>query len=110
MGTALAAETASSDLARLIELHQRQNNRFFGGDPALDGWLQDEETTLHFGFNISGRGRTALARGLPPAASRLSEGQMKFTPLGGNVIGDMAPTWRGSRRARCAWTVATGCP
>jgi hypothetical protein len=90
LGQPLTAETAGVDLANLITEHQRHNDAFYSGVPELGDWVHDDEVTLHGGFDVSGRGWQVLAQGLTVAASRLSEGHMVFTPLGGRVIGDLA--------------------
>ncbi|MFN2464927.1 MAG: DUF4440 domain-containing protein [Candidatus Dormibacteria bacterium] len=90
IGQPMSEATASPEIAELIRFHQANNNSFFNGDPALDNWAHDGELTLHGGFDISGRGWDVLEGGLTMAAGRLSEGEMKFTPLGGAVFGDIA--------------------
>lgn len=77
-------------LDRLFKEHQEHNNKFFTGSTEADAWLHDEDVTLHGGFNVSLRGWSSIERGLEAAASRLSDGRMTFTPLGGRIIGDMA--------------------
>ena len=79
-----------TELESLIKRHQAGNDCFYSGDPALDHWIHDEEVTIHGGFDISARGWNALAKGLPMAASRLRDGTMRFVPLGGRIVGDMA--------------------
>ncbi len=77
-------------LEELMRAHQAHNNAFFNGDPELDVWMHDEEVTLHGGFDISDKGWDAVGPGLSWAARRLSEGEMLFTPLGGQIVGDVA--------------------
>lgn len=90
MGPTISESEMTPELLELVRFHQANNNRFYNGDPALENWHHDGELTLHGGFNISGRGWEVLEPGLTMAASRLSEGQMKFTPIGGAVMGDVA--------------------
>ena len=90
MGESISEAAADPQLAELIRFHQANNNRFFNGDPALENWAHDDDVTLHGGFDISGRGWETLRQGLTRAASRLSEGEMTFTPLGGAIHGDVA--------------------
>ncbi len=78
-------------LAEVIQAHRTGNKAFFNGDPTLDGWMHDDEVTLHGGFDISLSGWAEVSKGLVWAAGRLSEGEeITFTPLGGQVVGDMA--------------------
>ena len=90
MGKPLIPAEADTQLQEIFRLQQAMNERFYNGDPALDGWADDSDVTIHGGFDVSARGWAALERGLPRAASRLSDGEMTFTPLGGRVVGDMA--------------------
>ena len=79
-----------SELEELFRLHQEHSNNFFDGDPELEHWAHDEGVTLHGGFGFSARGWDEVRPGLIRAAGRLTEGQMKFTPIGGQVAGDLA--------------------
>ena len=90
MGEPLLAEGAGMELANLISEHQQHNDAFYNGVPELADWVHDDEVTLHGGFDVSGRGWGILKQGLTVASSRLSEGRMVFTPLGGRVVGDLA--------------------
>lgn len=90
MGPSISESDVAPELAELIQFHQVNNNSFFNGDPALDNWAHDGELTLHGGFDISARGWEVLEQGLAMAAGRLSDGQMKFRPLGGAIMGDVA--------------------
>jgi len=79
-----------SELDDLVRSHEAHNNRFFNGDPDFEIWAQDDAVTLHGGFGESGRGWAQVQRILRGAASRLSEGRMTFTPIGGQIMGDLA--------------------
>ncbi len=75
-------------LEELIRVHRDGNHRFFNGDPALDLWMHDDAITLHGGFGPSAKGWEAVRDVLTYAAARLSEGEITFTPLSGQVIGE----------------------
>ena len=90
MGTPLAESAADAEMAELIRDHEKHNLAFFNGRPEPEYWVHDDEVTLHGGFDISGRGWAVLEKGLTTAASRLSQGRVTFTPLGGRIAGDFA--------------------
>lgn len=84
-------ETTTTNVAleELIRVQQRGNHRFFNGDPAVDMWMHDDAVTLHGGFGPSVKGWDAVRDVLTYAAARLSEGEIAFTPLSGQVVGDL---------------------
>lgn len=85
------AEAASSpELQEVIEMFRERNPRFYCGDPLLDLWAHDGDITIHGALDISAHGWEALSRGVAGAAARFSGGDVRFTPLGGRVVGDMA--------------------
>lgn len=86
----MAMSGVSTELEQLFRFHQEHNNQFFDGNPELEHWAHDEGVTLHGGFGFTAKGWGEVRPGLIRAASRLSEGQMKFTPIGGQVAGDLA--------------------
>ncbi len=90
LGDPISEATVDPEMAELIRFHQANNNLFYNGNPSLDNWAQDEDVTIHGGFDVSCRGWDVLENGLKMAASRLSEGQMTYKPLGGAIVGDLA--------------------
>jgi len=86
----MGTSAVSTELEELFRLHQEHNNRFFNGNPELEHWVHDEGVTLHGGFGFTAKGWDEVRPGLIMAAGKLSEGQMKFTPIGGQVAGDFA--------------------
>ncbi len=89
-GSPPAFSPSEPELNQLIREHQQHNKAFFSGSSEGEHWLHDEDITLHGGFEVSARGWSVLERGLSVAASRLSEGDMTFTPIGGRILGDVA--------------------
>jgi ketosteroid isomerase-like protein len=75
------------DMARR---HQAHMDRFFNGDPPLEDWVHDETVSLHGGFGFTAKGWEDVRNGLIRAAGRLAEGQMRYTPIGGQIAGDFA--------------------
>ena len=63
---------------------------FSTDNPELEHWVHDEGITLHGGFGFTAKGWEEVRPGLIRAAGKLSEGQMKFIPIGGQVAGDFA--------------------
>ena len=84
-----SAATAT-EFDQLVREHQAHNDRFFNGNPELEYWVHDDGVTLHGGFGFSVKGWDDVSKGLVTASGKLSEGQMIFTPLGGEVVGDFA--------------------
>ncbi len=76
-------------LEELIRMQHDGNHRFFNGDPALETWMHDDAVTLHGGFGPSAKGWDAVRDVLTHAAPRLSEGEIAFTLLSGQIIGDL---------------------
>ena len=86
----MEATTTGAVWEELIHTNLAHNNAFYNGDPELHAWIHDDEVTLHGGFDISVKGWDAVKTGLSWAASRLSGGEITFTPLGGQIVGDLA--------------------
>jgi len=86
--TTMETTTTNSVLAELVRVHQDGTQRFFNGDPVGDIWMHDDAVTLHGGFGPSAKGWDAVRKVLTYAAARLSDGEITFTPLSGQIIGD----------------------
>jgi len=81
---------AAAEFDQLVREHQAHNDKFFNGDPDLDAWVHDDGVTLHGGFGFTSKGWEDVRKGLVTASGKLSEGQMTFIPLGGQIAGDLA--------------------
>ena len=81
---------AATEFDQLVREHQAHNDQFFNGNPELEYWVHDDGVTLHGGFGFSSKGWQDVSKGLLMASGKLSEGQMTFTPLGGQVAGHFA--------------------
>lgn len=84
-----ATPATNSVLEELIRVHQDGTHRFFNGDPVVDIWMHDDAVTLHGGFGPSAKGWDAVSKVLTYAAARLSEGEITFTSLSGQIVGDL---------------------
>ena len=81
---------ASQEIDELVREHQSHAEKFYNGDPDLDRWIHDDSVSLHGGFGFTARGWAEVRNGLIRAAGHLTEGEMRYSHVAGQIVGDLA--------------------